>query len=148
MTNFAEKLSVSGTPTIELYSNSGELIHQQTVSNLVTSEGKNFLTNKIVGLTETISFISIGTGTTAATLNDSQMESEVAKEDVRFQSTENNIASFIATFAEDVPSNNETITEVGLVSDNDLLICRAALDTSFVKNTTDYLVINWKIQIG
>ena len=149
MTNsVVEQVSVNGSVSVELYSSNGDLIQTQDFSNLVTTNGKELLTRKLVGDTEAVESIEIGTGTTAADLVDTVMENTVASEDIRFQSTENNIASFIATFAENVPTQDETISEVGLISDNDLLICRAVLDTPFVKATTDYLVINWKLQIG
>ena len=143
-----DKVSVSGSVSVELYSRDGNLIQTQDFSNLVTTGGKEFLTRKLVSDPEVVDSIEIGIGTTAADLSDTVMENTVASEDIRFQSTENNIASFIATFAENVPPQDETISEVGLISDNDLLICRAVLDTPFVKATTDYLVINWKLQIG
>jgi hypothetical protein len=142
------QVDIRGDVEIRLYSNDGSLVHKEDVRNLVTDAGKNLLTRKLIGDSESIQSIAIGEGSTTATGSDTSLETEVANVDVRFQSTENNIASFIATFEENVPTTNKTIREVGLISDNDLLICRTVLDTPFVKSTTDYLVINWKLQIG
>lgn len=142
------RVNVRGYVEIILYSQGGSVVHEQVIQNLVTDAGKALLTRKLIGDTEAIQSIGIGTGNTPATGSDSALESGVAEVDVRFQSTENNIASFIATFEENVPAANQTIGEVGLLSDEDLLICRTVLDTPFVKSTTDYLVINWKLQIG
>jgi hypothetical protein len=142
-----ENITVRGHVFVELYS-SDELIHSTTFSNLVTTAGKEFLTRKLVDDPEIIQKIAIGSGTTDAELTNTALEASLVERDVRFQSTENNIASFISTFEENVPTTNSTVGEVGLLSDNDLLICRAALDTPFTKQTTDYLVINWKLQIG
>jgi hypothetical protein len=142
------QIGIRGDVEIRLYSADDELLHEQEVRNLVTDAGKALLTRKLIGDTEAIQSIGIGSGSTPATGSDTELESEVAEVDVRFQSTENNIASFIATFEENVPSSDTTVREVGLFSDQDLLICRTVLDSSFVKATTDYLVINWKLQIG
>jgi hypothetical protein len=143
-----ENIKVSGQVGVELYSSSGELLHSAGFTNLVTTDGKEFLTRKLVDDPEKIEKIGIGSGTSAATLADTALEASLSERDIRFQSTENNIASFISTFEEDEPAVPVTVSEVGLLSDADLLICRAVLDTPFTKETTDYLVINWKLQIG
>jgi len=143
-----EEIKVAGHVGVELYSADGVLLHSSDFQNLVTTLGKELLTRKLVDDPEIIEKIGIGSGTTAAQLSDTQLEATLSERDIRFQSTENNIASFISTFEEDEPAQDSTVGEVGLISDNDLLICRAVLDTPFVKATTDYLVINWKLQIG
>lgn len=148
MNNF-NKIGIQGNVSIELYSSDGALIHSATRKNIVTDGGKELLARKMIGDTETISAIGIGSGDTPATVGDTTLENSLAQTDVRFQSTENNIASFISTFEENVPEEQVTVKEVGLFSDNNnLLVCRTILDTPFVKATTDYLVINWKLQIG
>jgi len=143
-----EQIRVQGDVSVELYSQNGELIHSSGFRNLVTTAGKEFLTRKLISDPEAISSIAIGSGDTAATLADTALETSVSERSIRFESTENNIASFISTFEENEPSVDSTIREVGLLSDQDLLICRAVLTTPFTKATTDYLVINWKLQIG
>lgn len=144
----AENVQVKGDVAVRLYSKNGELLQSQDFHNLITTVGREFLTRKIVSDPEVISAIEIGTGTTAAQLTDTALEASVLSRDIRFESTENNIASFISTFEEDAPATSTVVSEVGLLTDQNLLVCRAVLDTSFTKQTTDYLVINWKIQIG
>lgn len=148
MTDVTDKLEMSGSVSVELYSDSGSLIHSQDFRNLITTVGKEFLTRKVVSDPEAVIKIGIGAGDTAADLSDTQLEDSILERDVRFESTENNIASFISTFEENAPATDTTVREVGLLTDNDLLVCRAVLNTPFTKATTDYLVINWKIQIG
>lgn len=154
-----ENVKIQGNVDLKLFTKDGELKDQRYVRNLVTSAGKDFLARKIihgafnegtgtVNETEDVSSIAIGSGTTAAALADTALETELADADIRFSSTENNIASFITTFEENVGTG--TVSEVGLLSDAspELLICRTVLDTPFVKSSTDYLVVNWKLQIG
>lgn len=148
MINTSENITVRGDVSVRLYSKDGDLLQVQDFRNLVTTEGKEFLTRKLVSDPEEIVSIVIGGGDTPADLADTEIESDLSARTVRFQSTEDNIASFISTFEEDEPTTDSTVREVGLLTDNDLLVCRAVLDTPFVKATTDYLVINWKLQIG
>lgn len=148
MINTCENITVRGDVSVRLYSKDGDLLQVQDFRNLVTTEGKKFLTRKLISDPEEIASIVIGGGDTPADLTDTEIENELSVRSVRFQSTENNIASFISTFEENEPTTDSTVREVGLLTDSDLLVCRAVLDTPFVKATTDYLVINWKLQIG
>ena len=155
-----ENINIQGNVDLQLFTKDGELKDRCYVKNLVTTAGKAFLARKIIhgtynegdGTTvnevEDVSSIAIGSGTTAAALTDAALETELADIDVRFASTENNIASFITTFEENVGTG--TIAEVGLLTDAspELLVCRTVLDTPFSKSATDYLVVNWKLQIG
>jgi len=155
-----ENIKIQGNVDLQLFTKEGELKDHRYVKNLVTTSGKAFLARKLIhgafnegtgstiDETENVSSIAIGSGTTAATLTDTTLETELADIDIRFSSTENNIASFITTFEENVGTG--TVSEVGLLSDDspELLICRTVLDTPFAKASTDYLVVNWKLQIG
>lgn len=154
-----ENIKIQGNVDLKLFSKDGELKDQRYVRNLVTTAGKAFLARKIIhgGInegtgnideTENVSSIAIGSGTTAAALTDAALETELADVDVRFSSTEDNIASFITTFEENIGTG--TVGEVGLLTDAtpELLVCRTVLDTPFSKSATDYLVVNWKLQIG
>lgn len=146
-----EKLSVKGIVELELVSANGEVKQKQIVNNLVTTAGKNFIVRKIIDDSENIASIGIGSGNTAASLSDTQLESELASEDVRFQfiDTENtNILVNISTFAESVGTG--TVREVGLFSDSSpkTLLCRTVVSTPFEKSATDYLNVSWKIKIG
>jgi len=143
-----ENVQVKGDVAVRLYSEDGKLIQCQDFHNLITTVGRDFLTRKLISDPEAITAIEIGTGSTAAQLSDTALEASVLSRDIRFESTENNIASFISTFEEDAPTTNTVVSEVGLLTDQDLLVCRAVLNTPFTKQTTDYLVVNWKIQIG
>lgn len=146
-----EEIKVTGVVDIELYSANGELKHQETINNLVTTAGKNFIVRKIINDAEDIGSIGIGSGTTPATLTDVELESELANVAVRFQfidTIETNILFNVSTFEENVGTG--TIREVGLFSDSSpqKLLCRTVVSTPFVKDATDYLNVSWKIKIG
>ena len=145
-----ENLNLRGYPEVKLYNRVGELIHYEEVPNLITTAGKEVFAGNLLadrGDRETVASIAIGTGLTEATLDDLLMEDESADEPVRFEMTELNFASFISTFEENVASDQQ-ISEIGLYGSKRTLICRTILINPFYKAPTDYLVINWKIQIG
>lgn len=85
------------------------------------------------------------------TPSDTELQGQLAIEPIQFNfvdQIDTNKAHYISTFAENIGTG--TIREVGLFSDSSpaKLICRTALTTPFVKAATDYLVVNWKLQIG
>ena len=146
-----EVISVKGDVTVELWSTDGHLKHREDVRNLVTTAGKNFIVRKMNGDSETIDKIAIGSGSTAATLADVSLATELARSSLQFtfvDTVETNVIRYICTFAESIGTG--TIREVGLLSNSTTpkLICRTVLTTPFTKQATDYLVVNWKLQIG
>lgn len=147
-----ENISVKGIVNLSLYDGkTDELKHTETVNNLVTTAGKNFIVRKILTDSEVVKSIVIGSGSTAATVDDTSIESELANIDVRFEFIDNadtNVVHFVTTFAENIGTG--TIREIGLLSDSNpqKLLCRTVVTTPFQKASTDYLVVSWKLQIG
>jgi len=144
-----EHLNITGTVKLRSHDKDGNLIMSMTVNNLVTTAGKNLIVRKINNDAEDIDSISIGSGTTAPTLTDTDMETELANNTILFQSVDavnTNEILFTTTFEENVGTG--TINEVGLFSDSDTLVCRAVLSTPFEKSASEYLTVTWKIKIG
>jgi hypothetical protein len=85
------------------------------------------------------------------TAADTVLENELADAPIQFtfiDQVDTNLIHYISTFEENIGTG--IVREVGLLSDSDpeKLLCRTALTTPFVKAATDYLVVNWKLQIG
>ncbi len=81
--------------------------------------------------------------------SDTDLSDEKSKRDIEFKFVDPNVKNkvhFISTFLGGVGTG--TIREVGLFTNNDLLICKTVLSSPFTKSPTDYLIVNWKIQIG
>lgn len=147
-----EELNVTGVVEVVLRSKDGKIKYTEVIKNLVMTAGKNLIVKKLINDSENISSIAIGSGTTSATVNDTQLESELAREDIEFQfvDTQNqNVLVNTSTFAENVGTG--TINEVGLLSDSSpqqTLLCRTVVSTPFEKAAADYLNVSWKIKIG
>jgi hypothetical protein len=85
------------------------------------------------------------------TAADTVLENELADAPIQFtfiDQVDTNLIHYISTFEENIGTG--IVREVGLLSDSnpEKLLCRTALTTPFVKAATDYLVVNWKLQIG
>lgn len=85
------------------------------------------------------------------TAADTELENELANAPIQFtfiDQVDTNLIHYISTFEENIGTG--IVREVGLLSDSnpEKLLCRTALTTPFVKAATDYLVVNWKLQIG
>jgi hypothetical protein len=146
-----EMLSIRGIVDIQLFSQNGSLIRQETVNNLVTSAGKNFVVRKINNESGNVGSIVIGTSTTPPTLTDTlgQVQaSALAEVNVTFTVIEDNTIIFTTAFEENIGTG--TINEVSLLSDESpkKVLCRTVVTTPFAKAATDYLVVSWKLQIG
>ena len=146
-----ESLNITGAVELILKDSAGWVKQSLMINNLVTTAGKNFVVRKIDNDAEDVGFIAIGSGTTAPTVDDTDIETELASNAVLFTSVDSvntDIISFTTTFAEGVGTG--TVNEVALLSDSDpqKLLCRAVLTTPFDKSGTDYLTVTWKIKIG
>jgi hypothetical protein len=146
-----DNLKVEGIVELELFGSDHILKHSETVNNLVTTAGKNFIVRRIKGDVEVIKSISIGSGTTPATLTDTVMGTLLAENDVLFtfvDTVNTNVLVNTTTFEEGIGTG--TVNEIGLFSDSSprKLLCRTVVSTPFVKSPTDYLNVSWKIKIG
>lgn len=83
--------------------------------------------------------------------SDTALEGQLAEEPIQFtfiDQVQTNQIHYITAFDEDTGTG--IISEIGLASDSNpsKLLCRTALTTPFSKAATDFLVVNWKLQIG
>jgi hypothetical protein len=152
-----DSITVKGNVDITLFDKDGNVKQHEYVKNLVTTLGKNFIARKLVdsfieGVSpDKIQKIGIGIGTTAANVADTTLANQVQINNTHNQTVDNvntNQASYITTFLENQPAVQRTISEVGLFTNNDVMVCRTVLSSTFTKATTDYLVVNWTLQIG
>jgi len=146
-----DNIKIEGVVTVELFGSDHVLKYSDTVHNLVTTAGKNFIVRKIKGDVEVIELISIGSGTTPATITDTAMETLLAQNNVLFtfvDTVNTNVLVNTTTFEEGIGTG--TVNEIGLFSDSSprKLLCRTVVPTPFVKSPTDYLNVSWKIKIG
>lgn len=153
-----ETVDIKGIVSFKLFSKDRKLIHDQTINNLVTDNGSNFLAKRLIHPLDTnfryVQYIGLGEGSKPANKTDVSLDEGFAYAEIINQSIENfSIASYSTTFSEE-PSEtvDKTVKEVGLftnfIDSNRILISRAVLSNPFIKSPTDFLIVNWKIKIG
>lgn len=147
---FSSTLQVAGYPSLFLYDQSGNLKQELHDTNLVVDSGKEFMVRKLSDEfntgTPVLNTIAIGSGTTLETASDTSLENQIATTTINLTTINGNEVEYIGGFIQGIGTGN--ITEVGLLASDGTLICRTVVSTPFNKSSTDFLNINWKIQIG
>ena len=107
-------MKIKGRAVIERRRNDGSVIDQEIIDNEVVVDGLERVAKLIGGLaSDVFTHIAIGTGTTAATVNDSALETEYTREAATIAYEASYKCKFEKTFT--VPSGtSENITEAGL----------------------------------
>ena len=126
------------------------------IDNLVVTAGKAWIAARMAGVTEgVITHMAIGTGTTAANVADTTLETEVTRQalSVSGGTPTANVVTFARTFAADDPDVTApavtAVTEAGLF--NDGVAGEMLARTVFLvvnKGEADTMSINWAVTIN
>jgi hypothetical protein len=146
-----EQVNPSGQVSIEIYSPDGKLKDKVNIPNLVVQTGRNYIASRMNDTAQTtvMSHMGVGSGSTAATLGDTVLGTELIRVALDSDNTVDNVITYIASYAPGVGTG--PITEAGIFNDaaantGDLL-CR----TTFLvvnKAVDDSMVITWTITIS
>lgn len=147
-----KKVKLSGAFTLELFGADGKLKDSRYVKNTIVTVGKNFLAAWLIAASQSTPFMEyqgLGTGTTAAVVGDTDLETPLA---TRIQGTLTvpgsvNIVQNQAIFGAGV--NTGALTEAGLFS----LIAAGTLFARQVfpvvnKSATDSITITWQVTLA
>lgn len=121
------------------------------IPNLVVTKGREFILSRMKEATKGVmSHIAIGTGTNAAALGNTSLQTEVARVALNAAPTiSGDSIIYEATFGTDVPDEAKTITEAGIFNDDTTGDMLARTKFSAVnKATTDIMTIRWTITIS
>lgn len=125
----------------------GQEIHSHEQSNLIVTTGKNFFTRRIFQTSqELISTVGLGTSPQTEDATDVELISQVGRRPVQFPEINGNTIEYVATFPEGIGTG--TINEVGLFTNQNVMISRTVLTQPFEKTAQDFLNIIWQIQIA
>lgn len=139
-----------GEVSFRLFDSEGNLKEERTVKNLITSVGKAAMAGLLIdtGGVDAFSHIAIGTGTTAAVVGDTALETEVDRETATVSrvttAVTDDTSRLVSTFSF---SGSAAITESGVLNAgaSGLLLNRAVFSAVNVSNG-DSLQITWNIQ--
>jgi len=140
-------IPVLGTFLLEHF-RGGKLIDTRYIENLVTNAGKALFANLFIGSGTAPTHIALGTGTTAAAVGDTALETEVYREAAtRTRATitiTNDSSQYTKTFSIDA---THALTEAGLLnaSSSGTLCCRQVY-TALPVLDGDSLKGTWRLQ--
>lgn len=150
---FNDSIKMKGKLNIVLTGPDGKVKEQHEVDNLVVTVGKNFIASSMAKTTTNspaaMTHMEVGTGTTAAAVGDTALQTPVASSRVTLTSTTvttNNVA-YVATF----PAGTGTgaLTEAGIfnASSSGTMLCRTVFSV-INKGAADTLGITWTVTVN
>jgi hypothetical protein len=147
---FNDAIKMTGNLKLVLTDEHGNVKQEEEVKNLVVTVGKGFIASRMKDATATaMTHMEVGTGTTAAAVGDTALQTAVASSRVTLTSTTvttNNVA-YVASF----PAGTGTgaLTEAGLfnASSSGTMLCRTVFSV-INKGAADTLGITWTVTVN
>jgi hypothetical protein len=147
---FNDAIKMTGNLKLVLTDEHGNVKQEEEIKNLVVTVGKGFIASRMKDATATaMTHMEVGTGTTAAAVGDTALQTAVASSRVTLTSTTvttNNVA-YVATF----PAGTGTgaLTEAGLfnASSSGTMLCRTVFSV-INKGAADTLGITWTVTVN
>jgi hypothetical protein len=139
-----ETLSLKGA--IQVLKND-EVVFEK--DNLIVQVGKNFLASAVISSSSSpFVAMAVGTGTTAAALGDTALQSEIARAAFTSSSVSTNVVSLSNTYAAGTATG--AITEAGIFNNSTSggTMLSHVVFSAVNKGTADTLTINWTITVG
>jgi len=143
-----DTIKMTGDLKIVLTDENGQIKHEQEIKNLVVTTGKNFIASRMKDTTDdAMSHMAIGSGTTAANVADTALESSLGRVSLTSTTVTNNNVAYVATF----PAGTGTgaVTEAGLFNDGTTgdMLCRTVFSV-INKGAADTLGITWTVTVN
>jgi len=145
-----DAIKVTGELRITLTNPEGNIKQEVVVPNLVVTVGKNYIASRMKDATATaMTHMEVGTGTTAAAVGDTTLQTAVASSRVTLTSTTvtTNSVAYVATF----PAGTGTgaLTEAGIfnASSAGTMLCRTVFSV-INKGAADTLGITWTVTVN
>ena len=147
---FNDAIKMTGNLKLVLTDEHGNIKQEEEVKNLVVTVGKNYIASRMKDATATaMTHMEVGTGTTAAAVGDTTLQTAVASSRVTLTSTTvtTNSVAYVATF----PAGTGTgaLTEAGIfnASSAGTMLCRTVFSV-INKGAADTLGITWTVTVN
>ncbi len=142
--------NLKGELCIQIFDQEGVETFKQVVPNLVVTAGKVWVTNLMQSGTGTpMSYMAVGTGTNAAAVGDTTLQTETARvaTTVAGGTASTNTLQFVGLFGAGVGTG--ALTEAGIFNANaaGTMLSRTVY-TTVNKGASDTLQITWTITVG
>jgi hypothetical protein len=179
MFNAEENLKLRGSVDIRVIGPDGQTKENRFIPNLVVQSGKNYIATRMIGTatsvtavyttasaTSCMTFMSLGTSTTTASVNDTTLGTEVAvagdiaaysRAPIASTTQSTGVVTYVAVFGTNNPqrtntSNTTAITEAGIFNSSSAalggtMLCRTTFN-AVNKGNDDTLQITWTITVS
>lgn len=139
--------SFTGELNIILRDQKGNIKKDITVPNLVVTAGKDFITSRMAGVSDSVmSHMAVGSGSTAAAAGDTTLQTELVR--VALTVSGGTPSGSSISFAGSFPAGTGTGTlrEAGILNNSSggTLLCRTTF-TAIPKAAGDSITITWTI---
>jgi len=146
--NTNENLQASGSLRVVVTGANGQIKAEHDFKNLVVTVGKNFVASRMVGTASAVmSDMAIGSGTTAAAVGDTALQTELGRVTLTSGTATGAVATYTATF----PAGTGTgaVTEAGIfnASSAGTMLCRTVFSV-VNKGADDAMSVTWTVTIS
>jgi hypothetical protein len=145
-----DDVKITGDVKIDIIGADGTVTDTREIKNLVVTSGKTFIASRMVGVASTImGFMELGTGTTAAAVGDTALETAIGSSRVALTSgtASTNVVTYVASF----PAGTGTgaVTEAGVfnAASAGTMLCRTVFSV-VNKGAADAMSITWTITVS
>jgi hypothetical protein len=145
-----DNIKITGDVRIDLFDESGMVKDTREIKNLVVTVGKTFIASRMVGVAATVmGWMELGTGTTAAAVGDTTLQTVISASRVALTSGTN--ASNVVTYVASFPAGTGTgaVTEAGIfnAASAGTMLCRTVFAV-VNKGALDAMSITWTITVS
>lgn len=143
-----DSLKVTGKLNVRVFDAQGKLKDERDISNLVVTDGKEFIASRMVGTSPSVmSHMAIGSDNTAAAAGDTTLGSELGRVALTSSTASGAVVTYIATFG--AGTGTGAITEAGILnaSSSGDLLCRTVFSV-VNKGANDSMTITWQVTVS
>lgn len=144
-----DTIKIVGMPTFILTDKFGNIKQQFTQPNLVTTVGKNFIADRMIGTTQAVmSHMAVGSANTNLAVANTALAAQIGNRVALSSSTRaNSTITYSATFSAGVSTG--AIVEAGIFNASTVgtMLCRTTFPV-INKEADDILTINWNVTIN
>jgi len=142
-----DNLKVTGDVVVEITGADGQVKDRREIKNLVVATGKTFIAGRMVGTPTTMSHMSVGSNSAAASAGDTTLGSELGRVALTSSASSGAVVTYSATF----PPGTGTgaVVEAGIfnASSAGIMLCRTVFAV-VNKGTDDAMSITWAITVS
>jgi len=145
-----DSIKITGDVRIDIIGADGAIKDSREIKNLVVTTGKNYIASRMKDATATaMTHMELGTGTTAAAVGDTALQTAISGSRVTLTSTTvtTNAVAYVASF----PAGTGTgaVTEAGVfnAASAGTMLCRTVFSV-VNKGANDAMSITWTITVS